>query len=131
MTEVNSYGAGTFLDTGWVAGYLLIGLGALWVVTSSPVRAEPADVSATSLVAPYAPVLVVLAVTGIQLFRGRHIDRVAWVMAFALVVLVLGREVLRLWDQGIAVWLPVRNSENTDRPTPSLDPEVDAAFRGR
>ena len=30
LTEVNTYNGGSFLDTGWVAGYLLIALGALW-----------------------------------------------------------------------------------------------------
>ena len=30
LTEVNNYGVGGVLDTGWVAGYLLIVLGALW-----------------------------------------------------------------------------------------------------
>lgn len=48
--------------------------------------------------APYVPVLVVLAVTGVQLLRGRQMEPVSWVMAFALVLLVLGREALRAWD---------------------------------
>jgi len=48
-----------------------------------------------SLVAPYLPVVVVLAVTGVQLLRGRHMEPVSWIMAFALALLVLGREVLR------------------------------------
>jgi len=33
--------------------------------------------------------------------RGRHIDRISWFMVLALVVLVLGRELFRLWDQNI------------------------------
>ena len=99
LTEVNNYGSGTFLDTGWVAGYLLISLGALWALTSPLRQAEQIEESTTSLVAPYLPVLVVLAVTSIQLLRGRNINPVAWTMALALVVLVLGREVLRLWDR--------------------------------
>jgi len=102
MTEVNNYGSGTFLDTGWVAGYLLIGLGALWTITSPSSQIERTETSTVSLVAPYAPVLVVLAVTSVQLLCGRHIEPVSWVMAFALVVLVLGRELLRLWDQAVA-----------------------------
>lgn len=101
LTEVNHYGSGNFLDTGWVAGYLLIGLGALWAITFPSRWGEEVDASTISLVAPYAPVLVVLAVTAIQLMRGRTIDPVAWVMALVLVGLVLGREVLRLWDQRV------------------------------
>ena len=99
LTEVNRYGNGNFLDTGWVAGYLLISLGALWALTSPSRQAEQIEASTASVVAPYLPVLVVLAVTSIQLLRGRHINSVAWAMALGLVVLVLGREVLRLWDQ--------------------------------
>ena len=99
LTEVNSYGRGNFLDTGWVAGYLLIGLGALWAMTSPSPSIRPTEESTMSLVAPYVPVLVVLAVTSIQLLRAQHIEPVAWIMAFGLVVLVLGRELLRLWGR--------------------------------
>jgi len=113
LTEVNNYGSGNFLDTGWVAGYLLIGLGGLWAVTAPSGVAEHAEASNVSLVAPYAPVLVVLAVTSVQLLRGRHIEPVSWVMAFALVVLVLGREVLRLWDRAVSS----RPRSRTDQPT--------------
>ena len=99
LTEVNNYGSGNFLDTGWVAGYLLIGLGALWAITTPSRRAEQTEPSTMSALAPYLPVLAVLGVTSIQLLRGRHIEPVAWAMALVLVVLVLGREMMRLWDQ--------------------------------
>lgn len=131
LTEVNSYGSGNFLDTGWVAGYLLIGLGALWAITSPSRHAEQADESVMSLVAPHVPVLVVLAVTAIQLLRGRHIEPVAWVIVFVLVLLVLGREVLRMWDQAVAVRLHAHTIEPADGPTRAHDPEADAAFVGR
>ena len=99
LTEVNSYNGGSFLDTGWVAGYLLIALGALWAMTSPAPGMSQAEESAISLVAPYVPVLVVLAVTAIELLRGRHLGTVSWMMAVALAVLVLGREALRLLGQ--------------------------------
>jgi hypothetical protein len=41
-------------------------------------------------------VLVVLAVTGVDLMDGRQIGNVSWAMALALVVLVLGRELFGL-----------------------------------
>jgi len=100
LTDLNNYGSGTFLDTGWVAGYLLIGLGALWAITSPPHDTEPVESSTISLVAPYVPVLIVLGVTAVQLLRGRNIEPVSWIMAFALAVLVLCREALRLWERG-------------------------------
>jgi hypothetical protein len=99
LTDANSYTGGSSLDTGWVAGYLLIALGALWSMTFPSGPPDHLEASTTSLVAPYAPVLVVLAVTGVQLARGRQMEPVSWVMALALVLLVLGRETLRAWDK--------------------------------
>lgn len=101
MTEVNSYGQGAVLDAGWVAGYLLIGLGAMWAITDTESRSSPtADgAAAVSLMAPYLPVLLVLVLTAVELMRGRHIGAVSWILALALVLLVLGREVLHLWDR--------------------------------
>jgi len=99
LTEVNSYGMGSFLDTGWVAGYLLIGLGALRSVYAPAVQATETRASALSVVTPYVPVLAVLAVTAVELLTGHHMETVSWIMAFALVLLVLGRHVLILLDQ--------------------------------
>ena len=96
LTEVGRYTGGNFLDVGWVAGYLLIGLGALWAIWHPPVVVDRDDESTVSLVAPYVPVLVVLVATSVQLIRGRHIGIVSWVMAFGLALLVLGREALQL-----------------------------------
>ncbi len=54
LTEVDNYGIGNWLDSGWVAGYLLIGLGALWTLwaPAAPVTADVEE-SVTSLIAPY------------------------------------------------------------------------------
>ncbi len=107
LTGVNTYNGESFLDTGWVAGYLFIALGALWAMTSKTTASEQSDESTISLVAPYAPVLVILVVTSVELLRGKHVEPVSWIMAFALVLLVLGREGLRLWDQAVSprLWL--------------------------
>jgi hypothetical protein len=131
LTVVNNYGNGTFLDTGWVAGYLLIGLGALWAITSPPRETEQADASTMSLVAPYVPVLVVLAVTAIELLRGRHIEPVSWIMTFVLVVLVLGREVLRFWDQTVVARLQHVHIQPAEEVLRSRDPDADAVLLGR
>lgn len=97
FTEVKNYGS-PVLDTGWVAAFFLIGLGALRDVTRPiPDLIEVSDESTVSLVAPYVPVLVVLAVTSIQLLRGIRLDPVSWTTAFALGLMVLGRELSRLW----------------------------------
>jgi hypothetical protein len=109
LTEVNTYGIGNYLDTGWVAGYFLIALGALWALVAPVPATEANQESTISIVAPYAPVLVVLVVTGVELMRGTRIEPVSWAMALAPVALVLGRELVRLWDaarheRSAAVW---------------------------
>ena len=131
LTEVNTYGNGNSLDTGWVAGYLLIGLGALWSMTTPSRHVETTEASTISSLAPYLPVLVVLAVTSIQLLRGRHIEPVAWAMAFVLVLLVLGREVLRLWEQAKDSSRIGYSIEATDTAIQEHEFDADAALLGR
>jgi hypothetical protein len=131
LTEVNSYNGGNFLDTGWVAGYLLIALGALWTMTSPAPKPSGAEESTISLVAPYVPVLVVLAVTATELLRGRHLETVSWLMAIALAVLVLGREVLRLVSQASTEMHDFRGIEPDDDSPPSRDRDSEAALLGR
>ena len=99
LTEVNNYNNSNLLDTGWVAGYLLIALGALWTLTS-PAPEEALDRESTiSVTAPYVPVLIVLVAISVELMRGHRIGTVTWFMAVALAVLVLGRELLRLAER--------------------------------
>jgi hypothetical protein len=73
LTEVNNYGIGSFLDTGWVAGYLLIGLGALRAVYMPSTEAAEPRVTTLSLVAPYVPVLAVLVVTAVETILGHRL----------------------------------------------------------
>jgi len=134
LTEVNSYSGGSFLDTGWVAGYLLIALGALRAMTApAPEVSEVSEVeeSVISLVAPYVPVLVVLAVTSIELLRGDKIGTVSWLMAFALVVLVLGREALRLLNDMGAASDDFHDVSRHEGPIHPNRPDADAALLGR
>jgi len=99
-TVVDNPNLGLWLDTGWVAGYALIGLGAWWSILR-PDEAAPTDEpsSTVSLVAPYVPVLVVLAATAVEILGHRHLGRAAWLMAMVVVILALVREALRAWDQ--------------------------------
>jgi len=129
LTEVNNYNGGSFLDTGWVAGYLLIALGALWAITSPSPETEAAETSTISLVAPYAPVLVILAVMAVELLRGKHVESVSWVMALALVLLVLGREGLRLFDDA-AVRLHGRPLPRANDPQEPHDADTDTVLMG-
>jgi len=103
-----------------VVGYLLIGLGALWALTCPSPHRQATEQSAVSLVAPYVPVLVVLAVTGVQLLRGRQMEPVSWIMALALALLVLGREALRMLER-LRQDRNVSMGSDGPQPVPSLE----------
>ena len=131
LTEVNNYGIGNFLDTGWVAGFFMIGLGALHDVTMPDPDEAHGEVSTISIMAPYVPVLLVLAVTTVQILRGVHIERVGWVMVFALALLVVGREIMRLWDQARNGRLLSDELDPTHESALSRDRDADAALLRR
>jgi len=101
MTEVSSYGSSTghLIDAGWVAAYLAIALAAFSSGIPAEVRApllRPARPSLGSLLAPLLPVVLALSVATIEIKLGHHLDRTAWLMAFALIGLVLARQGLLL-----------------------------------
>jgi hypothetical protein len=128
MTQLNSYTNGSILDTGWVAGYLLIGLGALRSVYEPSTEAAEQRVTALSLVAPYVPVLAVLAVTAVELLLGHQLGTVDWIMVLALALLVLGRHLLILWDR--AVQRKVGRDEMSGESSPVADPESHPVLLG-
>jgi hypothetical protein len=128
LTEVNSYGIGSFLDTGWVAGYLLIGLGALRAVYMPSTEAAESRVTTLSLVAPYVPVLAVLVVTAVETILGHRLESVGWIMVLALAVLVLGRQLLILWDR---VAFERRFDDDASHGSASATDETRTALSGR
>jgi hypothetical protein len=131
LTGVNDYTGGSFLDTGWVAGYLVIALGALWAITMPRPATDHVEAWTVSLVAPYVPVLVVLAVTGVELLRGRQMEPVSWFMALALALMVLGREALHLWQRTAGDRRARHAGIPSEGPVRSHDPDVDAVGAGR
>jgi len=130
MTELNNYSNGTILDTGWVAGYLLIGLGALRAVYAPTTEAAEPRVTTLTLVAPYVPVLAVLAVTAVELLLGHRLGSVDWIMVFALALLVLGRHVLSLWERAALVRLG-DGGDRFDESVPLTEPHTDPVLSGR
>jgi hypothetical protein len=129
LTEVNNYGIGSFLDTGWVAGYLLIGLGALRAVYAPSTEAAELRVTTLSLLAPYVPVLAVLAVTSVELLLGRRLGGVDWLMVLALTLLVLGRHVLNLWERAALRRLG-DSGEGYDESVPVTETDADPVLLG-
>ena len=131
MTELNNYANGTVLDTGWVAGYLLIGLGALRAVYAPSTEAAEPRVTTLSLVAPYVPVLAVLAVTAVELLLGQRLGSVDWMMVFTLALLVLGRNMLKLWERASLVRMGESDGERFDESITVTEPEADPVLLGR
>ncbi|MBV8445810.1 MAG: GGDEF domain-containing protein [Candidatus Dormibacteraeota bacterium] len=99
QTANNTYGAGSPLDAGWVAGYVLIALAALRSV-HSPMRADAPHVfpSRFSALLPYPPVAAALGVAIAEMVRNGAIDRFTFWTMFALVALVLVRQYLVVTD---------------------------------
>ena len=100
LTEVKSYEPGNVIDSGWIAAYLAIAVGAFSSDARETVahRAEPSVPRLAPIVAPFLPMLVALSVIGLEIELGHRPDPVAFVMAFALVLLMLVRQGLLLLD---------------------------------
>lgn len=104
LSDLASYSSssGHLIDTGWIAAYLGIALAAFSSRADSAVvpAAEDSDSrpSLASLIAPLLPVLLALTVAAVEIKLGHHLDHAAWLMAFALIVLVLVRQGLMLLE---------------------------------
>jgi len=103
LSDVASYSSssGHLIDTGWIAAYLGIALAAFSSRPSGaivPAEAEHAKPSLASLIAPLLPVLLALTVAAVEIKLGHHLDHAAWLMAFALIALVLVRQGLMLLE---------------------------------
>ena len=131
MTTVNNYNIGNFLDTGWVAGYLLIGLGALRAVYAPSTGVPEARVTTLSLLAPYVPVLAVLAVTSVELLLGHRLGSVAWIMVFTLALLVLGRHLLSLWERAALARRLVDGADASEQSPPVAEADTSPVLLGR
>jgi hypothetical protein len=100
LTASSNYTSPGLIDTGWVVGYLGIALAAFSSQPSSgpALSAQRTRPSLASLISPLVPVLLALAVAAVEIRLGHHLDHAAWLMAFGLVVLVLVRQGLILFE---------------------------------
>jgi hypothetical protein len=100
LTASSNYTSPGLIDTGWVVAYLGIALAAFSSQPSSGtvLSAERTRPSLASLISPLVPVLLALAVAAVEIRLGHHLDHAAWLMAFGLVVLVLVRQGLILFE---------------------------------
>ncbi len=100
LTASSGYTSPGLIDTGWFVAYLGIALAAFSSQPSSREarRAVPAKPSLASLIAPLVPVLLALAVAAIEIRLGHHLDHAAWLMVLGLIIVVLARQALVLFE---------------------------------
>ncbi len=104
LTEVSTYTSGDPIDVGWIAAYLGIALAAFGSgsgggavpsgVPGAAWSAERARPSLASLISTLLTVLLALGVAAVEVELGHRLDRAGWLMAFALIALVLVRQTL-------------------------------------
>jgi hypothetical protein len=100
LVEAGRYSTGNIVDAGWVLGYLSIAVGASWDTGEAvqAVLADPDEASLASLVTPYVPVLLALAVITVKLELHDTVDRLSWLAGFGLALLAICRQALLLLD---------------------------------
>ncbi|MGD0809719.1 MAG: EAL domain-containing protein [Acidimicrobiales bacterium] len=101
FTATNSYGIGNALDGGWVAGYFVIGLGALSAMRAAPAGLEDIDsdrVNLTSVLTPYAIVGLAGVVVMARLAERQSFGLFLPVEGFLLLVTLTARQILTLLD---------------------------------
>jgi hypothetical protein len=100
LTEVANYSSssGNLIDTGWIAAYLGVALAAFASGTElvEVYETEPSRPSLLSLVSPLLTVILALTVAAVEIRLGHHLDHAAWLMAFALIAVVLTRQAVAL-----------------------------------
>lgn len=94
-----SYGAiGSVLDAGWVVGYLLIALAAIWPSEARDRTAEQKPVDVWQLVLPWLAILAGGTAAVINAFLGRPLDVFATLLAGGVIGLVMVSQVLAQHD---------------------------------
>jgi diguanylate cyclase (GGDEF)-like protein/PAS domain S-box-containing protein len=95
----NTYNAvSNAVDAGWILGYALIGLGALWAVNHrAAVRQDDEHISALDSVIPYAPLALAGAVAAVRLVHGTLDPFLLW-NGFGIAVLLVARHLLTISD---------------------------------
>ncbi|OLB65625.1 MAG: diguanylate cyclase [Actinobacteria bacterium 13_2_20CM_2_72_6] len=99
LTLVGDYASGAVTDLGWFAGFALIMLAAHRPSTASaPRRTEAVDGRPFGVLLPYLAVLAALGTSVLELARTGHVDQfLSWDGA-AIILLIVGRQVLTLLE---------------------------------
>ncbi len=100
LTQNNDFGTGNVIDSGWVAGYLLLALAALWSITRGD-GSEPGQddrVSTLQVLLPYLPIGLGGLVAVVMAAAGAAFDVFLVVEGLVVVTVVLGRQLVTLLE---------------------------------
>ncbi|TMD18352.1 MAG: diguanylate cyclase, partial [Chloroflexi bacterium] len=99
LTTSSQYGAGSVVDVGWAAGYLLIAIAALRAAsTPALLAAQSGPPGRVGLLLPYVPVGLAAVVAAVQEAMPGDLDPVIFWSVLIVIVLVLTRQFLTLND---------------------------------
>jgi len=103
LTAVGRYGTGGVTDTGWVIGYFLVALGALWA-WQRPATAPPQPSRPTFwvIVGPALPFGAALAVAVWRAVAHGSLDRVSQLTLLVAILVVAGRQ-MRVLSENVAL----------------------------
>jgi PAS domain S-box-containing protein len=91
LTANNEYTAGDAVDSGWVVGYLMIALAALWPVSETRRRVRNAPVDLWQLALPLMTVVVAAITSLVLAFSGSSLDGVMTAIAGVTSILLTVR----------------------------------------
>ena len=115
LSALNRYGIGNTTDIGWVLGYFLIALGALFAWDHRVVsRNAPARPTLLTLIGPNLPLLGVIVVAAWQVYVHHSLDLLSRISFLAVIVTVTARQSLVLLDHfALSRWLEIKVEERT------------------
>ena len=98
LTQNGTYGNGNWLDTGWVAGFLLIGLAALAPRHEPTFESGPKGQSTTQLMVPYVPLAFAGVTAAVEEATRHSIGGILFAIGATTTALVMARQLQALLE---------------------------------
>lgn len=99
LTTSDRYSTGSWTDTGWVLGYFLVALGALWACQHPAETGDTtARATAWTIVGPQLPLAGAIGAAAWRAASHGSLDRVSQVTIMIVVVVVASRQLAVLFD---------------------------------
>ncbi len=98
LTQNGTYGNGNWMDTGWVAGFLIIGLAALAPSQSPSSDSVTKGQSMSQLIVPYVPLALAGVTAAVEEAAGHSIDKAMFAIGATTTALVMARQLQALLE---------------------------------